>query len=327
MINLVVAAVFEGMCADGDRLTRLEGPLVTVTADDAVVAGALVVTRGEGLRAYARDTGALRWSAQLPGATEAERDVLVGYDPQHGELGVLWTRAYLVAPDRPGNIYTAVHFARLGLDGRWIDPRPIDVTPRDPRHGATLGYQTPAGQLRWTGRSWRFAWWQSDHGYGNEGELRLGELSREGRLSSSLLIAAERADVFDWADGATGTAVVWTTLIASRPVARARLPGYGSLPFTLDPEGTSPHVVWHRGAFFAAWDHGPSRESPGDRLGARVGRLDARRGAEGVREAPLDLSPGEWPSTRGIYATRCGLVVHALAMSARTSTPWLWFIP
>ena len=363
MMHLAVAAVLEGVCANAPRTTSFDGPLaLAATADDllavgrdggqptaftldatgqpaarralegahyatdAVVAGGLVVTRGDGLRGYARDTGALRWHVYLPEASVEEDDVLVAYDPQHRELGVVWARSYPISPDQPGYHYAALHFARLGLDGRWITPRPVDLTPRDPRRAASLGYMPAMGQIRWTGRAYRFAWWQSADGNGDRGALRLGEVTREGALTGRV-VAEERADVFRHADGPTGTAVVWTTVVGSRAVVRALVPGRASRPVTLDGFGTSPQVAWRRGSFFVAWDHSPSPDAPGDRSALRLARLDARGQPRDVREAPLDLGPNEWPDTRGMVATPCGLVVLTHAVAAQRSRPWLWFAP
>lgn len=363
-MHLIVAAVLEGVCGGAPRMTSFDGPLGVASAaggvvvvgreggqpsvfaldptgrptaprhlegahyaNDAVVAAGLVVTRGDGLRAYARDTGALRWHVYLPEAVEEETDVLVAYDPQHNELGVVWARSYLISPDRPGYHYTALHFARLGLDGRWINPRPVDLTPRDPRRAATLGYMVAMNQLRWTGRAYRFAWWQTADGSGDRGALRLGDVSREGRLASRVVTEGPLV-AFRHANGPAGTAVVWTTLVGSRPAVRALLPGRASRPVTLDAfGGGAAYIVWHRGAFSVAWDHSAAPDVPGDRHGLRLARLDAQGRPRDVREAPLDLGADEWPDTRGIFATPCGLVVFTHVTAARRSRPWLWFVP
>ena len=363
-MHLVVAAVLEGVCGDAQRTTSFDGPLGIAVANeglvavgrdggqptayaldptgrptarraleganyanDAVIAGELVVTRGDGLRGYARDTGALRWHVYLPEAAAEESDVLVAYDPQHRELGVVWARSYLVSPDRPGYAYTALHFARLGLDGRWIDPRPVDLTPRDPRRAATLGHEPAMGLLHWTGRAYRLAWWQSTDGTADHGALRLGEVTRAGALAGRV-VAEGNAYSFRHADGPVGTAIVWATARGSGGAdTHVLLPWRSSRPARVVGGEGPMHIVWRRGAFFVAWDHEVAPGERGPRSALRLAHLDARGQLRDVREAPLDLGADEWSYTRGVFATPCGLVVLTHAMAAQRSRPWLWFVP
>jgi hypothetical protein len=365
MIPLIVTAVFEGVCSNAPRMTSFESSLIVTTeqehmvalgpyrgaslavqtldpmghpteapraldnshlGDDALVANGLIVVRGDGLRAYARDTGALRWHVYLPEATAEERDVLVAYDPQHGELGVVWARSYLISPDRDGYYYSALHFARLGLDGRWLDPHPLDLTPHDPRYGAYLGAHVSLNALRWTGHGYRFAYWQSADVNGQSGTLYLGNLSRTGGMTRSV-VAPERAVEFRFVDSPAGSAFVWTTVLNSRTAVRAMLPGRASRPITLDTVGSSPQMVWSQGAFYVAWDHADAPENSHDHPALRFGRLDPARGLVHMREAPLDLATNEWPYTHNMFATPCGIVVSTMVCSARQSQPWLWFVP
>lgn len=294
-------------------------------ARDAVIAGPVIVTWGDGLRAHDAVTGAARWAVQLPGADTSDREVIVALDLQHEELGVLWQRDYPISPDRPGYNYNVVHFARLSLDGRWLTPRPIDVTPRDPTLAATLGYHTPLRQLRWTGSAYRFVYWQYDHRDPSRGDVRFGEVTREGAVTSRSL-AHERADVISWVDTPDGTAVAWNTVIGSHPAVRVLLPGVGAT--TLDTFGSSPRIAWRQGVYYVAWDHvSPPPQTDGAPQGARLVRMVPGRGVVATFDVPQHGAPGAWTATSDLFTTSCGVVVQGYTASAAASRPWLWFVP
>jgi hypothetical protein len=362
MMHLTVMAVLQGACGDHARLTAFDAHLVVAAtpdalfalhtvahaptrqpldamgqpaqppvawpgaadARDAAVAGPVVVTWGDGLRAHDAVTGAARWAVRLPGADASDREVIVALDLQHEELGVLWQREYPISPDRPGYNYPVVHFARLGLDGRWLTPTPIDVTPRDPTAGATLGYHTPLRQLRWTGRAYRFVYWQYDSRDPSRGDVRLGEVTRDG-AGTSRSLARERADVISVVDGPAGLAVAWNTVLGSRPAVRVLLPG--GVPTTLDAYGSSPRIAWHRGAYYVAWDHVAASPDADAAQGTRLVRMLPGRGVVATFDAPHDAARGEWAATSDLFTSPCGVVVQGYTASARAARPWLWFVP
>lgn len=296
----------------------------TVRGTDAVRAGPVVLVWSDALRAYDAQTGALRWSAQLPGQGEADRDVAAALDLQHEEIGVLWQREFRIDPARPGYHYFTVQFARLGLDGRWLTSA-RDVTPRDPAQGASLGYATPMHQLSWRDGAYRFAYWSYDASDPSTGAVRLGTLTREGALTSRV-VSRERADVLSMAEGPTGVAVAWNTVIDGHPAVRVALPD--AAPTTLDPTGSSPRIVWSRGAWNVAWDHADLTHSPRTSpQGARLARLAPGGAVVATWVFPTRLEPPMWSAALDLYVTGCGVVLRGYTAGAQTSSPWLWFVP
>lgn len=294
-----------------------------VAGTDAVRAGPVVLVWSDAVRAYDARTGALRWTAQLPGEGEADGDVVAALDLQHEEIGVLWQREFRIDAERPGYLYPTVQFARLSLDGRWLTGA-RDVTPRAPAQGATLGYATPMRQLSWRDGAYRFVYWAYDASDPSTGVVRLGALTREGALTSRV-VSRERADVLSMAEGPAGVAVAWNTVIDGHPAVRVALPSMA--PTTLDPWGTSPRIAWSRGAWNVAWDHaGPPRpqDSP---QGARLARLAPTGAVAATWVAPMPAAAPQWTAVRDLFASPCGVVVQGYTAAARSSSPWLWFAP